>query len=305
MVRVCKKLFPKGKFPYQKKEGYFMHDILKQQLDVYLKNVRDDWDFVIIISGEGEVRVGKSVLAQQIGQYWTQQINEKYNLDIPFNLKDNIVFNGADLIKKGNELGVKHPYSCLIFDEAGADLEGIKAMRYTTQAVRDFLRECGQYNLLTILVLPEYFDLPKGIALSRSSCLINVYWIGDNEGRMNRGFFKYYSRPNKKNLYLRGKKDLNYNAWKQDFFGNFDNVFTLPEKEYRELKRKALKSREKMSSKELRWREWLRAAVLLLVDVFNLSYRELADKMNEVGKVRISHMAIGRIINREKEEEEE
>lgn len=304
MARVCEKEYPKGTFPYQKKDGYYMHDILKQQLDVYIKNVKNDWDFVIIISGEGEVRVGKSVLAQQIGQYWTQQVNKKYNLKIPFNLKDNLVFNGSDLIKKGNELGVKYPNSCLIFDEAGADLEGIKAMKYTTQAVRDFLRECGQYNMLTILVLPEYFDLPKGIALSRSNCLINVYWIGDNEGNMKRGFFKYYSRPNKKNLYLRGKRDLNYDAWKQDFFGSFDNVFTLPEQEYRELKRKALKNREKISAKEMRWREWCRSAIILLIDKFNLTYRELANEMNHVGKVKISHMTIGRVINREKEEDE-
>ena len=305
MARVCEELFPKGTFPYQKRDGYYMNDILKEQLDIYIKNVRKDWDFVIIIAGEGEVRVGKSVLAQQIATYWTQQIKEKHGIDVPFNLKQNMVFNGADLIKRGNALGVKHPYSVLIFDEAGADLEGIKAMRYTTQAVKDYLRECGQYNMLTILVLPEYFDLPKGVALSRSNCLINVYWIGDADGNMNRGYFKYYSRPNKKKLYLRGKRDLDYNAWKQDFFGGFDNVFTLPEEEYREEKRKALKNREKISSKEIRWREWLRASLLLLCDKYNLSYRELSDEMKMVSKIPISHVWIGKIINREREEDEE
>lgn len=304
MVRVCEKAFPKGSFPHQQKEGYYMHDTLKEQLDIYLKNVKHDWDFVIIISGEGEVRVGKSVLAQQIARYWVQQIEEKYKIKVPFNIKDNIIFNGADLIKKGNKLGVEHPYSPLIFDEAGADLEGIKAMRYTTQAVRDFLRECGQYNLLTILVLPEYFDLPKGIALSRSNCLINVYWLGDKDGYMQRGYFKYYSRPNKKYLYLNGKKDLNYNAWKHDFFGGFDNVFTLDEVEYRAAKRKALKNREKLSMKELRYKEFLKACFIYMKDN-GLTYIEISEEVTKRSPIKMSKMYPLRLLDSDKDDEED
>ena len=45
--------------------------------------------------------------------------------------------------------------------------------------------------------------------------------------------------------------------------------------------------------------EWLRAAILLLVDKFSMTYRELAQEMNQVGKVKISHMSVGHIINRE------
>lgn len=309
MVRVCedvlplefvRKQKPKAKFP-----GFDLHPTLKEQLDIYIKNVKNDWDFVIIIAGEGEVRVGKSYLASQIGKYWTQQIKEKYGKDVPFTLKDNFVFQGDKLIKKGNYLGVNYPMSCLIFDEAGADLEGIKVMRRTTQNVKDYLRECGQYNMLTVLVLPEFFDLPKGIALSRSNCMINVYWIGDEQGYMNRGKFKYYSRPNKKQLYIKGKKDMNYNAWGDDFFGSFDNLFTLDLQEYKKVKKEALKTREIRSAKEIRRMEWLRACLVLLVDAYGNSYRELSDKIKEVSKIPLSYRWIGKIIHREKEEEEE
>jgi hypothetical protein len=86
-------------------------------------------------------------------------------------------------------------------------------MKQTTQAVRDYLRECGQYNMLNILVLPEFFDLPKGIALSRSIAMINVYWLPDKDGNFQRGFFKFYNKPDKKKLYLLGKKDLDYSIW--------------------------------------------------------------------------------------------
>ena len=69
MVRVCEKWFPKGHYKRQKQDGFYMDDLLKAQIDVLLKNIGNDWDFTIIITGGGEVRVGKSVLAMQIGSY--------------------------------------------------------------------------------------------------------------------------------------------------------------------------------------------------------------------------------------------
>ena len=227
---------PKRRFP-----GFYLHDNLKRQIDYYIKNIDKDWDFTIIICGEGEVRVGKSFLACQIGAYWTSEVNRLLNVNIPFNLEENYVFDGRKLIEKGNKLGFNHPYSVLIFDEAGADLEGTKAMLSTTRDVKDYLRECGQYNMLTILVLPEFFDLPKGIAISRAACLINVYYFADEEGYFRRGYFKYYNRPAKKKLYLKGKKNLDYEAGTYNFYGGFDKVFPLDLEEYKVLKKKALK----------------------------------------------------------------
>lgn len=244
MARVCVKLFPKGSYKGQPKDGFYLDGMLKEQIDVLLKNIKNDWDFTIIITGGGETRVGKSVLAMQIAAYWVQQIKELYNIDLPFSVKNNFVLEGAKLIQAGNRLGKEYPYSPLIFDEAGADLEGRKIMQTTTQDVLDFYRECGQYNLLNILVLPEYFDLPKGIALSRSICLIDVYSYADENDIFQRGFFNFYSRRNKKYLYLKGKKELDYNATKYNFHGRFYNFYPIDEKEYRLLKQEALSKRE-------------------------------------------------------------
>lgn len=284
MVRVCEDLFKKG---YQNtlKDGFRIHDMLKQQIDYYLKNVTRDWDFTIVICGEGEVRVGKSFLAAQLGQYWTSEIKRLYGIDVPFNLKQNYVFDGKDLIKKGNNLGAKHKYSVLVFDEAGADLEGTKSMLATTRAVKDYLRECGQYNMLTILVLPEFFDLPKGIALSRSDCMINVYYIADDEGIFNRGYFKFYNRPAKKMLYLTGKKTLNYNAWKQNFYGDFPNFFPLDLEGYKDSKQKALKKREsttvdkRMLQRNVAW--------YILHKEFDMSMTDIARRTTNMGAYTI------------------
>jgi hypothetical protein len=242
MARVCVDWFPNKKNP--KKAGFYMDDNLKLQLDVLLKNIKNDWDFTIIICGEGEVRVGKSKLAMDIACYWSYQIWKLYKIKVPFNLQDNFVFEGTHLIKKGNMLGQSHPYSALVFDEAGADLEGRKVMQGSTQDVLDFFRECGQYNLLNILVLPEYFDLPKGIALSRSMFLINVYYTADDDGLFVRGYFNFFSKRQKKWLYLKGKKDLNYKSVAYDFHGRFYNFYQVNEKEYRKAKQEALSRRE-------------------------------------------------------------
>ena len=239
-MRVCQEWFPET-------NGFYMDDRLKLQLDVLLKNIKNDWDFTIIITGQGEVRVGKSYIASQIACYWAYMIWKMYGIKVPFNLNDNFVFQGNDLIKKGNELGTKFPYSPLIFDEAGADLEGRKVMSGATQQVLDYFRECGQYNMLNVLVLPEFFDLPKGIALSRSIFLIDVFYMADDNAIFQRGYFNFYSRRSKKFLYLHGKRDLNYSVIKSDFSkipGRFYNFFPLKVEDYDKLKQEALKKRE-------------------------------------------------------------
>ena len=65
MARVCIDKYPK-KFSHNIKPGFYMEENLKSQIDILLKNIKHDWDFTILITGSGEVRVGKSVLAMQI-----------------------------------------------------------------------------------------------------------------------------------------------------------------------------------------------------------------------------------------------
>ena len=244
MAMICEEWFPKGTFKNQKKDGFYMDETLKQQLDILIKNIINDWDFTIVITGGGEVRVGKSVLAMQIACYWAYQMWKVHKKKIPFTLDGNFVFDGRKLIQKGNELGQHKPYSPLIFDEAGADLEGRKIVQTSTQEVLDYFRECGQYNLFNILVMPEYFDLPKGIALSRAIFLIDVYYTADETGWFERGYFNFYSRRNKKHLYLKGKRELNYQAHKYNFHGQFFNSYPVDELKYRALKQEAMIRRE-------------------------------------------------------------
>lgn len=283
MTKVCEDLYPLGSFPNQKSDGFYVNKDLKANIDILLKNAskKDDWDFVILITGGGRVRIGKSVLAMQIAKYWVYMLKELYGIDTPFNLEENIVFHGDKLIEKGHALFKKYSQGVIDFDEAGADLEGLKVMRRATQNVRDYLRECGQYNFLTIIVLPEFFDLPKGIAMTRSDCLIDVYRAVDKNGKFVRGFFNFYSWPNKKQLYIRGKKELNYKAFHYDFHGDFFKFYPIDEEKYKKDKLKAILSRKK-EDVESKWK--IQRDILLKMLVENgFTQQNIADYMNSYG----------------------
>ena len=279
-VWVCQDWFPRGTYS-KNYAGFPMNRLLKTQMDYMVKNVTNDWDFTILICGEGEVRVGKSTLGQQISTYWTWSLVKKLKIKLPHSVRENMVFTGADLISTGNRLGINHKYSSMIFDEAGADLESTKVLQSTTKAVKDYLRECGQYNMLNILILPEFFDLPKSIALSRSIALINVYWLPDKRGNFQRGFFKFYNKPDKKKLYIYGKKELDYNAQVETFYGQFPRFYTYDEEEYKTAKKEALKNRESLGEKEARTISVLYAMTKIFRFDLQWSYDKITEEINK------------------------
>lgn len=292
MVRVCEEWFPIGSYPRQKLEGFEMHEALKSQIDVMVKNITNDWDFTIIITGGGEVRVGKSALALQIGTYWTYMMEKIHGIKLPFSAKDNIIFQWEKLIEKGNELGSKHKYCCLVYDEAGETMEGTKSATMELRAVRDYLRECGQYNFLNILVLPEFFDLPKGIALTRSICLLDVYYTADAEGMFKRGYFNFYSRPKKKSLYLKGKKFLNYKASAFNFAGTFNRLYgIIDDNTYRETKKQALRNRESNSKDKTKLLAQTLTYILYKIGLSPARIIEELQKLNK-GVTMISERAL-------------
>lgn len=310
-MKVCTEWYPWNKeknissYKGQRSPGFFMDDGLKQVIDLWVKNVKNDFDYVMIISGSGSVRVGKSHLAFQVAAYWTYAIWKAYGVEVPFTTEDNIVFHGSELIRKGNKLGRKHKYGCLIFDEAGADLEGVKAMKKTTQNVKDFFRECGQYNMLNILCLPEFFDLPKGIATNRSNCLIDCYVTVDDNDMWERGKFNFFSAPAKKKLYKWGKKEGDYAASKCDFHGDWDNMYVLDHVEYKKLKIEALKTREVVGRVEEARTRYLKGALLTLSREYGLSNREIAEKIGSKTKSRCHYSYIGKLLAGENPEDDD
>lgn len=226
-MKVCEKEYPLGSFPGQRSGGFHMDGNLKESIDILARKIVKDMQFIGIgCSSTFGVRTGKSTMFQQIGKYFTSKVNELHKLNNAFTM-DNIVFDSKELQEKAFQLP---PYSCIILDE-GDDLTA-SHWSSISKDLKRFFRKCGQLNLFILLILPDYFEIPKTYAISRSNFLINVKF----EGEFERGFFEFYSFKQKKKLYIKGKKYNDYSVTKPSFFGRFPKLYCVDEKEYRKAK---------------------------------------------------------------------
>lgn len=225
-------------------------ECLRRPLDTLIYNINEGYDFLIIISGGGLTRVGKTTLAQQIGTYCANKLGTPFSAG-------NIAFGGRELIDKARTFPHR---SVLIDDEARDDISGKKVMESFNKMFMTFLNECGKYNHLIILVATDFFDFSKSISLGRSELLIDVRrgvsrptidLNGDPVVKILRGVFHLYDRDGKKKLYLYGKKENNYfNGRYKIKEGRFNDVWYIDKNEYERRKDEFLdRDREKTEKK--------------------------------------------------------
>jgi len=255
MESVCKDI--KVYTRKSEKWGFTLNKALKSNIDLMVKHVKKDWDFVFIISGHGQVRVGKSVLGQQVGAYISEMMGTPWGAD-------NIVFDSTKLQETSFNLPA---HSVIVYDEARDGLNSKKAMSGIQQDLIDYFTQCGQLNQFFILILPDFFDLEKGIAVTRSICLIDVYWAGE----FQRGRFNFYNSTQKRSLYFNGKRYQNYSAARPSFPGYFYDGYTVPREEYKKKKMQMLINLRKkeisvMGKKEAQHSYWMKK---VLVDTYN------------------------------------
>jgi len=238
---------------------------LAHALDSITYNLKNDWDFVILITGDRKVRVGKSVLAIQISSYLAWSVSKLKKEGRPMNTDaysmDNVFFDNKVMVDQAQKMP---PYSIIHYDEAREGLAASKAMKNFQQDLIDFFNECGQLNHIFIIVCPDYFELRENISVGRSEFLINVYRkertkMMDiyNEGTkrpitvLERGHFEFFDRKSKQLLYdiAKSTRRKSYGHVKALFLGDFSGIYTLDEEEYRQKKRDSL-SRFKERHKE-------------------------------------------------------
>lgn len=250
---------------------YYIDGYLALQLDSIIYNIDKDWDFVILVTGDRTVRVGKSVKAMTICAYLSMGLLKLKLVTIPFSLND-VYFTNQEMMEAAYN---KPKYSINMYDEGREGLAADKAMLQMQKDLLDFFAECGQLNHIFVIVLPDFFGMKEDIAVARSECLINVYrnekkLLRDiyKEGtkrpivKFERGFFEFYSRKKKKLLYDKAKstKRKSYFLVNRDFMGRFTNQYVINEAQYREAKRNSLKrfAEMKKDSKQdinLKWRD--------------------------------------------------
>ncbi len=216
-MKFAEELFPKGTFPKQQTDGAYIDETLAKNLDVIAKKIVNDMTFLGIISGHDMVGDGKTTCLTQVGTYLTNKINELHGVHNTFT-DENMCFNSDELF----ETSFKLPGLSVVALDEGDDLT-THGMKELAVKIKRYFRKCRQLNQILILILPSFFELPKFYALSRSHFLIDVQFKGEYE----RGYFKFYGPIAKKLLYLKGKKEWNYDAHKSDFHGRFFSSYTF------------------------------------------------------------------------------
>lgn len=268
--------YPKGTFKGQKTDGAYINVILAPNLDVLAKKIVKDMHFLGIITGHDAVGNGKSTLATQVGAYLTAKINELHGINNTFTNK-NVAFKGRDLAKTSLALP---KYSVVMLDE-GDDLT-MPTMSELQRQIRTFFRKCRQLNQILLLIIPSFFELPKFYALSRSHFLIDVKF-GDEFAR---GHFDFYSARKKKLLYIKGKKEWNYDVISADFNGGFTKGYTffpnIKDETSEYLRRKYEDTIEDHQPNVID-REWKRRTLLLygmLKKIGKLTHKQLGSYLN-------------------------
>lgn len=235
------------KFKFHGKE-YYINKQLAHQLISLVYNMKKDWDFVIIITGDRTVRTGKSTLAMTICAflaYCMQRLNIKSDYTL-----DSVFFDSKEMLKVSLKSS-KH--SIIHYDEGRESLASSKYLTPIQHTLLDYFAECGQSNNIFVIVLPDFFGLVEEIAVPRSEILINVYRTDtkimtdvfkDGEKlpvvRFDRGRFEFFNRYKKQELYDKARqwKKKSYGIVKANFIGSFTSQWTLDKREY--IKKKTM-----------------------------------------------------------------
>lgn len=239
------------KFKFKNVE-YYIDGYLAMQLDSLIYNLKNDWDFILLISGDRMVRVGKSVFGMTVCAYLAYRIMQLKLHPDPYDV-NSIYFDNERMMK---EVYDKPKYCINHYDEGREGLAASKSMKQFQQDLLDFFAECGQLNQIFVIVLPDFFEMKEPIAVGRSEFLLNVYRKGINQKRdvfktgtkipvvkFDRGYFEFFSRKKKQILFdaAKSSKRKKYNLIPCNFYGRFTNQYPIDEVLYREKKLEALK----------------------------------------------------------------
>jgi len=217
---------PYGQFTTKfSKKGRYFHDILRSNLDIIIKRVDKMWDGLIYVCGmEGD---GKTTFAQQLCFYFDRTFKDQEGLDRTcFNAKQ-----FKEIINKAT------PKQAILFDESYLTFNTGSRMTKETREVKALLTMIRKKQLYIIVVAPTIFDIDYYLICFRSLALINIKAEG-----LTRGFFYYYNRKRKEQLYIKGKKSHDMNVNKPNFYGRFTAWTVLDTKAYEKKKDAGIKA---------------------------------------------------------------
>lgn len=203
--------------------GYWMDNILKNNLDLLKQSVKRKWDGTFLITGmEGS---GKSNAAFMCANY----------LDPTFQGEEalrRIVFTADQFYKI---VDTAKPETSIVWDEMVLGGMSDDALTNMQKALIKKFTLLRKKRLYLILVIPYIFMLRLYFAVARTRFVMHFY----SPDGLERGFFKFYSYDKKRELYFKGKKNYwNMNVVPADFIGQTRNTegYFFDDAEYQKKK---------------------------------------------------------------------
>jgi len=184
----------------------YLDGILKDNLDLGMKQLRKDWDQVWFIDGpEG---AGKSVLGATLAYYVSPEERRHSLLDrIIVKIEE-----APEVIKTATQ------FDGIVIDESFGGMSSAGFMNKLNKMLQRMFTEIRAKNLFIFIIAPTFMDINKYFAIWRSKCLLHVYAAGGE-----RGYCSFFNENRKKKLYIIGKKKF-YDY--QCVFPNFRFRFT-------------------------------------------------------------------------------
>lgn len=276
-MKILEEKYPLGSLKGQKTAGLYVHDLLHENQKELAKAIVKDNSFLELVSSQAlSVRTGKSTFVQVLAEDWNYIMKTEHNIDLTFDMR-NIAFNAEEFEKKAFALYERgQKYGVIILDESD-DLTG-HSLSQEVKKIKRFLRKAGQLNLLMVMILPDFFEFPKSIAVNRSVALITV----DYGEHFERGHFKFYDFRKKKKLYIRGKAFNDYDVSECTFKGHFTGQYLVDEEEYRREKYRDLfedANKEKVKRIDIIKKDIMRSIFLKTLSMFSdrISQKELCE----------------------------
>jgi len=189
-------------------QGFYMDGILKDNIDkYYIRAVKNDYDGISIISGmEG---TGKTSLACSLAFY----CDPTFPMDasrIVFNARQ--IHQAIDKADPGQSIVIDEAILSMGSQDAASDIQKVLIKKFTT---------IRKKNLFIFIIIPSFFMLRKYFAIFRTRFLIHCY----TPDGVKRGYWKLYNRKTKRQLYIRGMKEMDMGVVRADWYGNFTDTY--------------------------------------------------------------------------------
>lgn len=210
------------------KEPVYIDGFLYNKYMRVVDMIKKNWDAVILVDGmEGS---GKSTFAAQGATIISTALN------VPFTI-DHIVADAQSAMEKLEKMPDN---SVLMIDEGSLVFSSKDTMKKEQRQLINVMQIIRQKNMTLFIVLPQFFELTKYIAVHRSLFLCHIYADG---AKKQRGRFAYFSTKGKNKLFILGKKNFNsYDKPKANFRGRFTSWFPFDKEKYNKIKRQSLSS---------------------------------------------------------------